>query len=497
MSKKENIIETPPSAAPVVQALRSIGYNPKTAIADLIDNSLDAKSKNIEIIFEINNEIGQFITICDDGKGMDEDELQIAMNIGSKDPRSERSEAELGRFGMGLKTASFSMGRRLSVLTKKNGIYSERCWDLDHITKEGKWELYKHIPEDVRSIMEDINSESGTIIFVDKIDRFIKQGKKQQTNEKRFYKQVDLIKKHLEFIFHKILKQGFTRLDINGVEVLPWDPFLSENFSTIETEMQPINYDNKLIYIKSYIVPHPTSFNNKEFESAGGPGRWYDQQGIYIYRENRLLHYGDWLGIRTKDTASQLARIRVDLPNTLDDEFQIDIKKSSINAPEDFVEKIIPIIDHARDISKQVFYFRSTSQNTNTKKQEVYSSPWQQSSKDGQSFFVISRTHPVLRNLYSYLENDEVKELNLYLQLLEIGSPSNIFISAKQLEEEVISFEKEDVQIICSLAKNLLDTGHANNKEEVANMIYNLPGFNQFNLKTLYKIMEAGGVETN
>jgi hypothetical protein len=497
MIDNNTIIETPPSAAPVVQALRSIGYNPKTAIADLIDNSLDAKSKNIEIIFEIENEIGQYISICDDGKGMDEDELQIAMNIGSKDPRSERSEAELGRFGMGLKTASFSMGRRLSVLTKKNGIYSERCWDLDHITKEGKWELYKHIPEDVRPIMADIRSESGTIIFIDKIDRFIKQGKKQQTNEKRFYKQVDLIKKHLEFIFHGILKQGFTSLEINRVEVLPWDPFLSENFSTIETEMQPINYDNKIIYVKSYIVPHPTSFNNKEFESAGGPGRWYDQQGIYIYRENRLLHYGDWLGIRTKDTASQLARIRVDLPNTLDDEFQIDIKKSSINAPEDFVEKIIPIIDHARDISKQVFYFRSTSQNTNTKKQEVYSSPWQQSSKEGQSFFVISRTHPVLRNLYSYLENDEVKELNLYLQLLEIGSPSNIFISAKQLEEEVISFEKEDVQIICSLAKNLLDTGHANNKEEVANMIYNLPGFNQFNLKTLYKIMEAGGVETN
>lgn len=155
-----NIVLTRPSAAPVIQALRSIGYNASTAIADLVDNSLDAKASTIKVNFTYNDTDGM-ITINDNGLGMTEYMLQIAMSIGSKDPRERRRTNELGRFGMGLKTASFSLGKRLSVLTKKDGVYFERCWDLDHVSECNEWQLFTKIPEEIKLQLDDIKGKTA------------------------------------------------------------------------------------------------------------------------------------------------------------------------------------------------------------------------------------------------------------------------------------------------------------------------------------------------
>lgn len=145
-------IHTQPSATPVIQALRSIGYNAQTAIADIVDNSVDAKSKYIHIEFEYDMGNG-YIKIEDNGVGMTDVELQQAMTIGSKDPREKREKEELGRFGMGLKTASFSQGKRLCVITKKDGIISERSWDLEYVSDKNEWLLYQSIPSEVKDRM--------------------------------------------------------------------------------------------------------------------------------------------------------------------------------------------------------------------------------------------------------------------------------------------------------------------------------------------------------
>ncbi|UUZ92345.1 ATP-binding protein [Paenibacillus sp. P25] len=201
-----SIVISQPSATPVIHALRSLGYNAGTAIADLIDNSLDAKATKITLQFMCFGNDGAII-IADNGHGMNEDTLQAAMNIGSKDPRADRRPNELGRFGMGLKTASFSLGKRLSVLTKQNGIYAQRCWDLDHVSKCNEWRLFTAIPDEVRQYMCDIEGDSGTVICIDKLDRFMGAGSANTIHESSFFAKVRRIHHHLEFVFHSIIEK--------------------------------------------------------------------------------------------------------------------------------------------------------------------------------------------------------------------------------------------------------------------------------------------------
>lgn len=273
-----NNIDTQPSAAPVIQALRSIGYNAQTAIADLVDNSIDAKAKNIYIEFEYSVENG-FIRIEDDGTGMTEKELQKAMTIGSKDPRTMRKKDELGRFGMGLKTASFSLGKRLSVLTKKDGIVSERCWDLDYVSDVDKWLLYKYIPDDVKVKMGDIDSDNGTIVFIDLLDRFSGTGTHKVLKKESYYAKVNRIQKYLEMVFHVMLEQGLI-MKINNNMLHPWNPFLEGNSRVNEGEEQIIRVNKKFVKITPYVLPHPSTFNQTEYKNAGGIKGWREQQGF-------------------------------------------------------------------------------------------------------------------------------------------------------------------------------------------------------------------------
>ncbi|MEH7418460.1 ATP-binding protein, partial [Neobacillus drentensis] len=268
-----NVVITEPSAAPVIHALRSIGYNPSTAVADLVDNCLDAKATVININF-VYGETDGMITIADNGSGMNEEMLQTAMNIGSKDPRAKRAVNELGRFGMGLKTASFSMGKRLCVLTKSNGIYHERCWDLDHVSECNEWQLFTSIPDEVKLKMGTIADDSGTIICIDKLDRFMGAGGKRTLKEISFFKKVSRINKHLEFVFHSILEKNNIKMFINGKEIIPWDPFMRTHQHTIEGEMQIIRVNDNRIRVQYFILPHASHLTEPEYKKAGGYKGW-------------------------------------------------------------------------------------------------------------------------------------------------------------------------------------------------------------------------------
>src|SRR5579859_4999212 len=122
-----------------MQSLRSVGYSTSTALADLVDNSISAQARTIRISVTMNSR--PFVAICDDGLGMDEATLLAAMRFGSRDPRHPRQGAELGRFGLGLKTASLSQCRKLSVATLQDGRLSIARWDLDECDHRGTWWL--------------------------------------------------------------------------------------------------------------------------------------------------------------------------------------------------------------------------------------------------------------------------------------------------------------------------------------------------------------------
>ena len=134
-----------PGAGALIESLRAVGYSLPTAIADIIDNSIAAKAKNIWLDFYWDG-CDSRISILDDGVGMEEDVLSNAMRPGSQSPTDTRDPSDLGRFGLGLKTASFSQSRILSVVSKTSkGEKSRRCWDLNFVSKHNEWRLLKEV----------------------------------------------------------------------------------------------------------------------------------------------------------------------------------------------------------------------------------------------------------------------------------------------------------------------------------------------------------------
>ncbi|ATP95984.1 ATP-binding protein [Bacillus altitudinis] len=482
-----NIVLTRPSAAPVIQALRSIGYNASTAIADLVDNSLDAKASTIKVNFTYNDTDGM-ITINDNGLGMTEYMLQIAMSIGSKDPRERRRTNELGRFGMGLKTASFSLGKRLSVLTKKDGVYFERCWDLDHVSECNEWQLFTKIPEEIKLQLDDIKGENGTIVCIDKLDRFMGVGRKRKLKETSFYNKVSRINRHLEFVFHSILEKKEVSLFINGKEIDPWDPFMRSHPNTLEGEMQILKINDNRIKVQYFILPHASHLTESEYKKAGGYKGWRDHQGLYIYRENRLLYFGDWMGLFPKDAASQLARVRIDLPNSADSDWQVDIKKSGINLPEDAKRRLETISSIARKVSRDIFYFRTQSGPRNPSIKGSLNT-WEQSGNEDGPQFILNRNHPILSELLKNLDDEHAKLLNLYLKFVQLGSPSNIIDAPKVPEEELQKVSDSKKELVVQFASSMMQLNVAENEEQLLNILLTQPAFDELNRATLKVIL--------
>jgi len=480
-------IVTQPSAAPVIQALRSIGYNSQTAIADIVDNSIDAKTNYVHLQFEY--EMGNgFIRIEDNGTGMTETELQKAMTIGSKDPRELREKEELGRFGMGLKTASFSMGKRLCVISKKNGKFSERCWDLDYVSDKNEWLLYKSIPIEIRDKIGQPEGNSGTIIFIDKLDRFCGFGTHKVLKQDSYYSKVKRIQKYLEMVFHIMLESGLI-ITINGNTLYPWNPFLEGNLRRIEGEEQVIKVNKKLVRITPYVLPHPSTFNQVDYKYAGGVKGWNDQQGFYIYRANRMVTFGDWFGMFPKDAASQLVRIKIEFTNDADDDWKIDVKKSTITIPEDAKQDLYGVAKYYRQVSQEIMLFRTKATRTGERIKGSLNT-WELATDDINSSYVLNRTHPVLNEILKAVDSDVRRKINLYLKLVELGSPNNLLKTSNMAKKDEQQIDEKSKKLVIDYAEILFSTGFELDIEKVAETISIMAGFEGIEISTIKTIIE-------
>ena len=480
-------ILTKPSAMPVIQALRNIGYNSQTAIADIIDNSIDARASIIKITFR-HSDINDCIFIQDDGIGMTEEELQIAMTIGSKDPREKRKESELGRFGMGLKTASFSLGKRLSVLTKKDGVVSERCWDLDYISAYNEWYLFREIPEEIKSLMGEIENDNGTIIYIDKLDRFSGYDTPKKIKDSSYYAKINRIKRYLEMVFHLRIEEGLI-IEINDNLLEPWDPFLRDNERTIEGETQAIRVNGKKVIITPYILPHPSLFNQKEHSEAGGIKGWRDQQGFYIYRGNRLVNFGEWFGLFTKDSVSELTRIKIDFSNDSDEDWKIDIKKSSISIPDEAKEDLRSIGKYYRQISKEIMLYRTKPVKVQGKIRGTLNS-WELANDEIDSSYVLNRTHPVLINILKTVDENIRKQLNMYLKLVELGSPNNLLQTSALVKKENQILDDTLKYLIIELSNTLYDVELNITLDSIVEAISLITGFESVDREAIKQVIE-------
>jgi hypothetical protein len=444
---------TQPEPSALVESLRAFGYSLRTAIADLIDNSIAAKAKNVWVHFEWDGTDSR-ITIKDDGEGMTEDALITAMRPGSQSPLAERSPKDLGRFGLGLKTASFSQCRRLTVVSKvMNGALVARCWDLDYVNKTKEWRLLKTIEPEPLAFLKETISDQGTIVLWQKMDRVTGHTRSDDDKAyKRFLESVEKVKQHIEMVFHRYLeRQNFLKIWVNGRPVTAWDPFLRNEKATQELPVEKLLCNGKKLSVLPYVLPHQSKISQDAHRRASGVHGWNAHQGFYVYRNERLLVGGDWLGLGfQKEEHYKLARIQIDLPNSMDGEWQIDVKKSHAKPPGYLRADLKRIASLTRERAVEIYRHRGKVIARQNSQNFVFL--WEQKLRHGKFFYSINRDHPLIQQLY---RSGNKVELNALLSILEESIPvSHILImNAGESEKFNAPYENTPPEILQSVLR--------------------------------------------
>lgn len=330
-----------PNAARLIYGLRDTGYNVRTAAADIIDNSIAADANTINITIELLHDGRKVVHFGDDGHGMDEIEVRKAMRYGA----DRRPDAKsLGKFGLGLKTASSSVCKRYSVLARKSedAPIAKLTWDLDHVERANAWEMLSEpISPTQREIFDELCGSSGTLVIWENCDRLLSKeytpGAKEQAAVKRL---ADSLSKHIALVFHRFLDVNDSRernvvIRVNGTPVKPWNPFYPEKSEQVlapnkqKVLVELFDGTEQQAQMKAWILPHRSDMTKEEeAEYARISNR---AQGFYVYREGRLIQDGGWLDVfGPPEPHTSLLRIEFDFGHLLDEAFRIDVKKSRI-----------------------------------------------------------------------------------------------------------------------------------------------------------------------
>jgi hypothetical protein len=401
--------DVPPRADVLMESLRANGYSLPDAVADLIDNSIAAGAKHIWMTFHWAGSESWF-SLVDDGGGMNTPELVNAMRMGSQSPLVERDPSDLGRYGMGMKTASISQARSLTVGSKdsKKANICIRRWDLDHIGVTKSWSLLRSATATGAELSAQLQSMAhGTFVLWEKPDKFVGDVKVSDNRARTlFHQAVSVVEQHVSMVFHRFMAgRGAVVMWINEQPVKPWDPFLSDKASTQRLQSEPIGSSESPILVEPFVLPHHTGLTTEEHSAAGGPGGWNDQQGFYVYRNKRLLLGGDWLGLGyKKEEHYKLARILVDLPNSMDHEWEIDLKKSKARPPAALRDDLKRIARIVRERAVTVYRHRGkTLARTNSTGQMFV---WHRKIKSKKISYEVNRDHPIVKSALDSANGD-------------------------------------------------------------------------------------------
>jgi hypothetical protein len=452
-----------PKPCALVESLRSVGYSLPTAIADIVDNSIAAHAKNIWIDFHWAGP-DSWISIVDDGDGMSEETLTDAMRPGSANPLDTRKPDDLGRFGLGLKTASFSQCRKLSVWSRheKENV-AGRCWDLDYVAKHDEWRLLKvAAPRGLDPFDHLVGLRGGTLVLWEQLDRAVDKSPPSSAEaHERFLRLIDDVHAHLAMIFHRYLegtasaRRGVLQMFVNGCSaehaVQPWNPFaIGGAPSSKETPAETMSLGGHRISVRGYVLPHKDRLSAEQFQAGSGPRGWVAQQGFYVYRNDRIIVPGDWLRLGrgrpwAREEQYKLARLSVDIPNVMDEDWGLDIKKSTARPPAAIRERLTDLAEAVRKDARQVFAHRGEYGPRPGAPNAVIERPWTVISRSGRNVYVINREHPLiaqsLRRLGTLVEH--VKPM---LRLIEETVPvERIWLDAAESPDaHALPYEGQD-----------------------------------------------------
>ncbi|GAB5436841.1 MAG: ATP-binding protein [Falsiruegeria mediterranea] len=351
---------------------------------------------------------------------MSERELVEAMRLGSKNPTEEREPHDLGRFGLGLKSASFSQCRRLTVMSRKNGRMSCAIWDLDIVAERNNWNL-DVLDNPTRLPCSDRLRENGTVVLWHKLDRL--SGGLSQDQARRIEhinSELARAERHLRLVFHRFLEGRKPDLELllNGRKLEAVDPFASANPATQKDPEEVINFEEGDVKIRCFTLPHHKMMSQQEWDDVGGPEGHLKSQGLYVYRERRLIIAGGWLGLARSKELTKLCRVRVDIPNSMDSEWKIDVKKASAQLPPMVKQRLKKVVERFVGTSKRTYRGKGAKLVDETRYPL-----WNRFQQDGRIVYRPNFDHPVLVDLINRLPEDLLADFKASIGLIGSGLP--------------------------------------------------------------------------
>lgn len=448
-----NYHELIPDASNLIESQRSVGYTFETAIADIVDNSISALAKSVDIFFDHQK---KYVAILDDGVGMSKDELLQAMKYGSKSVTDFRGEEDLGRFGLGLKMASFSQCRKLTVISVKGDSVYGAIWDLDIVKKNNAWIVQILEDKEIETVIkfkELAKFKSGTIVIWENFDKLEQYA--DFTNN--FDEAIERTENHLSLVFHRYLQEKELKITFNGRAIDFVDPFFTTNKATQPKSPDVIleNLRNAKIDVKPYIVPYQKRLSQKERFVL----KKYEQNqlnsGLYIYRNRRLIAWGKWFKLVRPTELANLAKIQIDIPNTLDDLWEIDVKKSQLTIPMSLRGQLRNIITKSIGESERVYKHRGTRRNKDNL-QYVFD----RIEKEDKVAYHLNLENPLIKQLQNNLSDSDNRLFYLLLKQIEdhlpIESIQYDMASNRQIEKQDESDDKvyEEIMLLINNQTN-------------------------------------------
>lgn len=420
-------ISNPPKAKYLMGSMRHMGYSFVDATADVMDNSVSAGCKIIRLLFPANPD-HIYVGILDDGHGMSSQELFRAMCYGSQANEKERSENDLGRYGLGMKSASLSQCRKMTVVSKKEGDICAYRWDYDEITSQGErsdWPVLELNLKEIKLLHcyeELAQLDHGTLVLWEDFDGMYK------SSGGRIYETLtrnrNLLLDRLPLIYHRFMEEDNLRLFVNYEELKPLDPFLvnrSEcSWGTIQQPLTDSNGKEHFVQITPYKLPFVTEMSSAEQYIIGGADKMSKMQGYYIYRGRRLIRYGTWFGT-PRHEVSKYARVKVDIPNCMDDIWNVDVMKRNAEIPIELSKLLDKTIGALIAKSTRQTNFRGRAVTSPDEKEKYV---WDRiESRNDYYSYKINRNNAFIRSVLEQLNDSQSTAVEMMLQQIESSFP--------------------------------------------------------------------------
>ena len=482
----DNLRENKPTADILMTSMRAMGYTFESAIADIVDNSISALARKIWIRFPI-DPIDCYVAICDDGFGMNKEELFDAMKYGSEQKRDNRASNDLGRFGLGLKAASLSQCRRLTVASKKDGEISAYIWDLDVILEKKNWYMIECSANQISQIKHISwldNLDAGTIVVWENFDVIEKSSGNVYAELSKLQESTS---NYLSLIFHRYLnKSGNNKISIkiNNFELSGLDPFLeNHNKTNVRREIKiPIEDSNgieRMVVVQPYVLPFQKDLSAEDKKMSGGLENYRSKQGFYVYRNERLIVWGTWFG-RHRDELTKYARIRVDIPNTLDDIWGIDIKKQNAKIPSMIKVRLTRAVDEAMDIAVKAQKFRGRVEKVDDEIDYI----WDRIKGRGENFtYKINRNSKIFNLIHNSVSDEVWSQFDMVLEEIENSIPyQQIYIDKSQnkVDEEVDDERIAEIKAKAEMLLKMAVSFGGASREDAIEELFKAEPFNHY-----------------